>query len=253
MTMREVIRVRKLSFNYNGARVLEGVNLDVNQGDFVALIGPNGSGKTTLMKLLVGQLTPSSGEISLFGTPVGRFKEWPRIGYISQVAREFNKSFPATVREVVGANLYHQMGFFKILKSEHEARIDQVLKWVDMLKFKDNTIGSLSGGQQQRILLARTLVTDPELILLDEPLVGVDARAEDEFFQLINKLNHEGITIMMVSHDIHVVSNQANKIVCLADRKLYYHNAEEFDFNYYLEEIKGKNRLVPEHRHRVVK
>ncbi len=252
--MEQILKIDQVSFQYNGNSILEDVNLKVKKGDFAALIGPNGSGKSTLMRLIIGQLLPNSGKITLFGTPIERFKEWPKIGYMSQTAREFNKSFPATVREVIGANLYHQLGFFKFLKSEHEQKINQVLKWVGMLKVKEKIVGNLSGGQQQRILLGRTLVTDPELILLDEPLVGVDTRAQEEFFILLNKLNKElGISILMVSHDIHVISSKANKIICFSDRKLYTHKAEEFNFDIYYKNIIRKNRLVPNHENQVVK
>ncbi|HLV09199.1 MAG TPA: ABC transporter ATP-binding protein [Halanaerobiales bacterium] len=251
--MEEVIQIDGLNFKYSEKFILKELDLAVEKGDFVALIGNNGSGKSTLLKILVRELIPDRGKIKLFGTLIEHFDKWVKIGYIAQTVREFNKSFPATVREIIGANLYNKMGFIKLLRPEQEDKIEEVLEWVGMLKFKNTSIGSLSGGQQQRVLLARALITDPELILLDEPLTGLDARVQEEFYHLINRLNQDlGISIVMVSHDIHLVSNQANKIACLDGGRLFLHSADEFDFNSYFKSINGESKLIPEYRRRVV-
>ena len=247
--MDNIIDVKNLSFKYDEQIVFKNVNIKVEKGDFLAFIGPNGSGKSTLMKLMIGNLLPAKGEIRLFGKDINIFKQWSKIGYMSQQVRDFNQSFPATVKEVIAANLYHQMGIIKILNKGLEKKIDKALKMVDMYAYKDRQIGNMSGGQQQRVFIARTLVTEPEVIFLDEPMSGIDANSQDEFIDLINKLNKElDITIIMVSHDIHVISSQANKIACFGNQKIYLHQADEFDYNCYLDDRKSR-RILPEHIH----
>ncbi|MFW6036181.1 MAG: metal ABC transporter ATP-binding protein, partial [Halothermotrichaceae bacterium] len=183
--MKNIIKVNNLSYSYDKEPVLKNVNLEINRGDFAAFIGSNGSGKSTFLKILLGLIKADKGEVKLFGEKVSQFDEWKKTGYISQQVKDFNKSFPATVKEIIAANLYHEMGFLKILKGKHDKKINKALKLVDMIKYKNRLIGNLSGGQQQRVFIARTLVTDPDIIFLDEPLVGVDAVVQDDFFDLI--------------------------------------------------------------------
>ncbi|WP_408955892.1 metal ABC transporter ATP-binding protein [Natroniella sp. ANB-PHB2] len=250
----KVIEINNLSFKYDNKLILDDISLEVNKGDFIAFIGPNGSGKSTLLKLLVGILNFKQGEIKILGQPISSFNNWTKVGYISQKAREFNSSFPATVKEIVGANLYSKMGMFKFLTNKLNKEVEQALELVNMLEYKNRMVGELSGGQQQRVFIARTLVNDPEIILLDEPLVGVDAQAQDDFYQLLARLNRRlEITIVMISHDINMISSQADKIVCFSDQKLYSHQMEEFDYLAYLNQIKTNNSiLIPEHNHQVV-
>lgn len=223
--MDKVITANNLSFAYEEQPILKNVNLQINRGDFLAFIGPNGSGKSTLLKLLLGLLTADQGEIKLLETEINDFTNWTKIGYIPQNVKNFNNSFPATVREVIGSNLYSEMNFFKLLTSELEKRIDKALKLVNMLDYKDSLVGNLSGGQQQRIFIARTLVTEPEIIFLDEPLTGVDINAQNELYELLTKLNQElEITVTMVSHDLNSIYRYADRIITvkncqLADKK----------------------------------
>ncbi|ADL13047.1 metal ABC transporter ATP-binding protein [Acetohalobium arabaticum] len=219
--MDKVITVNNLSFAYEEEPILKNVNLQVNRGDFLAFIGPNGSGKSTLLKLLLGLLTADQGEIKLLETEINDFTDWTKIGYIPQNVRNFNNSFPATVREVIGSNLYSEMNFFKLLTAELEERIDKALKLVNMLDYKDSLIGNLSGGQQQRIFIARTLVTEPEIIFLDEPLTGVDINAQNELYELLTKLNQElEITVTMVSHDLNSIYRYTDRIISVKNCQL---------------------------------
>ncbi|AGB41571.1 ATPase component of Mn/Zn ABC-type transporter [Halobacteroides halobius DSM 5150] len=232
--MKEIIEINNLCFAYKEDTILNKINLKINQGDFAAFIGPNGSGKSTLLKLITGSLKPMQGQIKLFNTPVEEFNDWAKVGYVSQKVRSFNDSFPATVREIIGASLYRKMGFFKLLTNKLENEIDRVLDLVGMLDYKARQIGNLSGGQQQRIFIARILINQPEIILLDEPLVGLDIKAQEEFYRLLNNLSQElDITIVMISHDIHVISNQADKIVCFKKGQVFTHQAENFNYNDY--------------------
>ena len=248
--MEEIIEVTDLSFSYEQELILKDISLEISEGDFVAFIGPNGSGKSTLLKLMLGLIKPNRGEIKLFGQKIDKFNDWTKIGYISQEVRGFNESFPATVKEVIAANLYNEMGFFKLLTSNLEKKVDQVLELVGMLDYKDKQIGNLSGGQKQKIFIARTLVTNPAVIFLDEPLVGVDTDSQQEFYNLLAELNTElDITIIMISHDVHVISDQANKVACFANDELYLHQADGFCCSNYLDSLSNNQMWVERHEH----
>jgi zinc transport system ATP-binding protein len=249
--MKPIVKVEKVSFSYEEEEILTNVDLTIDKGDFAAFIGSNGSGKSTLFKLMLGLEEVNKGIIEFFGERIEDFTDWTRVGYISQDVREFNDSFPGTVREVIGANLYSQMNFWKVLNSDLEVKIEQVLNLVGLEGFKDRQLGNLSGGQQQRVFIARTLVTDPEVIFLDEPLVGVDPEAQHDFYQLLNQLNEElEITVVMISHDVHVVSDQATKVVCFNKGQVFSHQGNEFCYDDYYDFSDGTGKvLVPEHRH----
>ncbi|MGM0501642.1 MAG: metal ABC transporter ATP-binding protein [Bacillota bacterium] len=248
--MEKIIDVKNISFSYDRELILKDIDLEVFEGDFIAFIGPNGSGKSTLLKLILGFLEPEKGEIKLFGQQLDDFDNWTRIGYVSQEVRDFNQSFPATVKEIIAANLYQQMGFFKLLTSDLEEKINQTLELVEMLEYKNKQIGNLSGGEKQKIFIARTLVTNPSIILLDEPLVGVDSDSQQEFYQLLANLNSElEITIIMISHDVHVISDQANKIACFANDELFLHQADNFSCKSYLSGLADNQMWVDRHQH----
>lgn len=197
-----VVDISNLSFSYESRKVIDGLDFQVLQRDFVGLVGSNGAGKTTLMKMLVGLLKPDSGEIRLFGSPVGRFRDWDRVGYVPQKSN-FNPLFPATVREVVQSGLYSRKKMFRRLTREDLAKVDEALEVMAIPDLADRRIGMLSGGQQQRAFLARALVNRPDLLILDEPTVGVDTETQESFFHLLRHLHrHHRITFFMVTHDL---------------------------------------------------
>ncbi len=150
-----VVDVQNVSFSYGDRLVLEDVNLTVERGAFVGLVGPNGGGKSTLIKLILGLLKPDRGEIRLFGQPLERFRAWTKIGYVSQKANSFNSGFPATVFEVVAMGLFGKMGLFKWMGKREKEKVYQTLEWVGMAEYARQPIGKLSGGQQQRVFIAR--------------------------------------------------------------------------------------------------
>ncbi|KXS40706.1 MAG: ATPase component of Mn/Zn ABC-type transporter [Candidatus Frackibacter sp. T328-2] len=235
MKMSEIIKIRGLNFGYDEEVILKGVNLDIRNGDFVALVGTNGSGKSTFLKLLTKQISFQQGEIKLFGQNINEFSDWTKLGYISQEVKEFNDSFPATVKEVIGANLYKEFGRFKLLNLRLDQKINKALELVDMLEHKERQIGNLSGGQQQRIFIARALVSEPEVIFLDEPLVGVDIENQNKFYQLLNRLNQDlQLTILIISHDVETVIEYANKVICFSKQKVSSYSIEEFSSEEYL-------------------
>ncbi len=245
-----VIQIKDACFGYEKNIVFHHVSLQVYEKDFIGIVGPNGSGKSTLIKMILGILKPACGEINLLGQGVEHFNQWSKVGYISQRVREFNASFPATVEEVVAANLYHQMGFFKLLNKEHKKKIGEVLEIVGMQDYRKRLIGHLSGGQQQRVFIARTLISDPAILFLDEPTVGVDVKSQDVFYALMKKLNKElGLTLLMVSHDIGVVTEHCNRLACMGNKHLHMHDSQNFDADGYITEVYGSHAKKMEHKH----
>lgn len=221
--MEEILKVKNLNFEYSDTVVLRNVNFTLNRGDCLGIIGSNGAGKSTLMKLILGMLegAGTGSEITVFG---GSLKEnRPRIGYVAQKAASFNNDFPATVREVVMSNLYPRMGLFKRYKKEHEDKLHKALKQVGMEEYEHRLIGRLSGGQQQRVFIARALISEPELLLLDEPTVGVDAQSVKSIMALIKSLNEKGLTIVMTNHDTPTLVQASNKLLIFCE-----HGYEEF-------------------------
>lgn len=226
--MEHVLEVNDLSFAYQGKPILKDVGFTVDRGDFLGIIGPNGSGKSTLVKLMLKLLIPAKGEIKIFGTDIQRFDEWYRVGYVSQKANSFNGDFPATVNEIVGANLMARTGIFGRKPKDYQEKVYHALKKVGMQEYGNQLIGRLSGGQQQRVFIARVLVSDPEIMFLDEPTVGIDVKSEEALYCLLARLNEElGITIVMVTHDIGAITVHANKLVCLGEDGLVVHDIHE--------------------------
>jgi zinc transport system ATP-binding protein len=252
MANKPVIEIKGLSYRYERETVLDNITLNVPENAFLGVVGPNGSGKSTLMKLILGLLKPQHGEIYLFGQEIRRFKNWEKVGYVSQKANSFNTGFPATVFEVVSSGLTKKMGLFKFLKKEDKNKVSKALESVGMLEFSFKNIGELSGGQQQRVFIARALVSDPELLILDEPTVGVDAHNVNSFYQMLGELNKDrGITLLMVTHDIGTVSDKVTHVACL-NKTLHFHGkTEEFEQleRNGLSEIYGHEVHLLDHHH----
>ena len=243
--MENIIEIENLSFSYNDKKLINNISFFIEDGDYVAIIGPNGSAKTTLMKLILGLLKPDSGTIRLFNNSISNFKDYNKIGYMSQNVSDFNKMFPATVGEIVSLGLEKSR-----FKNKNDDRVKKALEIVDMYDFKDRKIGNLSGGQKQRVFIARAILNNPKILFMDEPLAGVDMESQNNFYSLMDKLNKEyNMTLMMVSHDIDIVIEKANKILLLDDGKLYFHNTDTCDCIEQIEEVYGrsKNLLLQKH------
>lgn len=247
------IQLNNVSFQYDAkTKVLEEINLTMTQGQFLGIVGPNGSGKSTLVKIILGLLPPTSGEVKLFGQPIESFNEWSRVGYVSQKANSFNSGFPATVFEVVSTGLFGKIGLFKWLGKKEKARIQRAIEMVGLESFAQRNIGKLSGGQQQRVFIARALVSDPDVLILDEPTVGVDAESVDRFYELIEHLHaHAGISILLISHDIGVITNKVSQVACI-NKKIHFHgDPQEFVLNQeaILSDAYGHEVRLLEHSH----
>ncbi|MBS7530544.1 metal ABC transporter ATP-binding protein [Hazenella sp. IB182353] len=229
---KKVIDITDLNFVYETQPVLESIDLTVYQGEFLALMGPNGSGKSTLTKLILGLLKPQSGTIQIFGESPKIAQKKAQIGYVSQKANSFNRGFPATVREVVASGRYGMKGLFRMMQARDWQKVEEVITKVGLASLQDQNIGKLSGGQQQRAFIARALVSDPQLLVLDEPTVGVDASSSHQFYALLQELHQKlGLTIILVTHDIGAITHYVDRVVCL-NKKLHFHGTPaEFDHN----------------------
>ncbi|MBN2908204.1 metal ABC transporter ATP-binding protein [Polycladomyces sp. WAk] len=227
--MTDMIRMERVYFSYQNEKVLDNVSLTLHQGEFLALVGPNGSGKSTLVKLALGWLKPQAGEIQLMGQDIRRFRDRDKIGYVSQKANSFNLGFPATVFEVVATGLYGKMGLFRWMGRKEKQKVYEAIEQVGLSHLSHRNIGRLSGGQQQRAFIARALVSDPDLLILDEPTVGVDAESVERFYRLLTHLHREKkLTLLLVTHDIGAVTTYVDRIACLNKRIFFHGDPEEF-------------------------
>ena len=198
-----LVEIAGLSCGYEKQRVLEGVDLQIRRGDFVGLLGPSGSGKTTLLRSMLGAVDTYEGEVIIDGAPVSRKR--PRIGYVPQL-ETIDWNFPVTVREVVMMGRTMENRFFPWYRREEKRLADRMLEQLGILHLAGRHIRQLSGGQQQRAFLARALVSSPSLLLLDEPTSGVDVKTRDDVMHLLHDLNHEGVTIVITTHEINAVA-----------------------------------------------
>lgn len=218
ISRREVISIQHLWAGYDHEHVLEDINFSVKENDFIGLIGPNGGGKTTLIKVLLGLLEPSQGEVKILGKSVKEGRKY--VGYVPQLV-DFDREFPANVWEVTRMGRLGRCGLLKRFTSEDEAAVKLALEQVGMLDLRNRPIGDLSGGQRQRVYIARALASEPRLLLLDEPTASVDPQVSTNIYELLNRLN-DRITILMISHDMSAISSYAKSVGCL-NKRLFYH------------------------------
>src|SRR5690625_3528278 len=218
----------------------------------MGLVGPNGGGKTTLINIILGLLKPDQGSINILDEPIEQFQDWNRIGFVSQKANTFNKGFPATVFEVVAMGLTAKIGYFSFMKRKEKQKVLAAIDQVGMGEYAYKNIGNLSGGQQQRVFIARALVSDPELLILDEPTVGIDYQNVERFYELLHELNKkQNITLLLVTHDTGAMTQYATNIVCLNQTLHFHGKSEEYTALSadYLSEIYGHPVQVIVHDH----
>ena len=243
-----LIEVDDVTFAYASRPVVDGVTLNVDEGEFLGLVGPNGSGKTTLLELIIGLRRPDSGSIRLFGEPAHESAHGDRIGYVPQDVASAKDEMPVTVREVVRMGRYPGTWLGRLTGADRRA-IDEALARVEIDDLADRRIGRLSGGQRQRVFIARALAADADLLALDEPTVGVDAESRESFYDLLHELNEEGMTIVLIEHDIGIVTTHASEIACL-NRELYFHgDPEAFVDTDALADAYGGSQSIVHHNH----
>ncbi len=245
-----LINVKNVSFFYGIGKVLDAVSLDIQLGDFLAIIGPNGSGKTTLVKIILGLLEPSEGEIRILGKRLQEFSDWQKIGYVPQKATHIDPFFPVSVREVVGMGLLSSKRSSSLTKKKWDSAIQKALRQVGMESIQNRRIGNLSGGQQQRVFIARAIVNQPHILFLDEPTTGVDAETQEHFYDMLDNLNKkEQITIALITHEIGIINRHVNKIACLNQKLIYHGTHAEFCRSEAFKEMLAGGHHFISHRH----
>ena len=224
-----IVTTELLSCSYREGRVLEDVSFQVERGDYVGIVGPNGSGKSTLIKALLGLVTINRGTAALFGTPLSDFRDWHKVGYLPQSLQLVNPVFPATVHETVGLGLLSLKRFPKRLNRADKDKINTILDELGVLDLEHKLIGELSGGQLQRVLLARAIVNDPELLVLDEPTAALDPETRGRFYAMIADINRtRGVTVLLVTHDSGAIGEHASKMLYLDKKILFYGSFDQF-------------------------
>ncbi|HEX6647069.1 MAG TPA: metal ABC transporter ATP-binding protein [Nitrososphaeraceae archaeon] len=215
-----LVSVQSVSYYYNSESVLENVSFDIEEGDFLGIIGPNGAGKTTLFHCMLGLLNSYSGRITILNQDIKKNKKiFKTIGYIPQ-KKSIDQKFPLTVQELVSLSL---------TRKTSKNIVFEILKQVGLYKMKNKTIGQLSGGQQQRVLIAKALVNNPIILMLDEPTNELDQKSQNDFYFLLKELNEKNkITIIWTSHDMDAVNKYANKVSCINKRMFFHGDKGEF-------------------------
>jgi len=211
-----VLEVSSLNVARPNSVAIEDANFTINRGDYVGIVGPNGGGKTTLLLALLNIIPRTKGTIRLFGQDIASFSSWEKVAYVPQHAVNFDPHFPLAVRELVALGRVNRGNLGRTLKRKDGEAVDEVLEFMGISDIANRRIGQLSGGQKQRVLVAKALVRKPEIILLDEPIVGVDAKTQEKFYKKLSDLNlQKGITIMLVTHDLAAVFCRMSKVMCI--------------------------------------
>lgn len=240
-----VIEVKHLTFK----TILNDISFEIRRGDYAAIIGPNGGGKSTLIKLLLGLIAKESGDIKLFGqTP--SFKVLKNIGYVSQGISKLDENFPISVNEVITLGLIANKSLFGRVNQKDKIAIDGVLEKMNIAELKNARISELSGGQRQRVMIAKALVNQPKVLILDEPNTGVDKQSQINFYALLKDLNSkENITILFVTHDLGVIVDDINKVLCINQSLLACHDPRQMYHSEQLNELYGVNAHMVCHHH----
>ncbi|MER6155508.1 metal ABC transporter ATP-binding protein [Streptomyces sp. NPDC001868] len=210
-----VISLRGVRAELGSRTVLRGIDLTVRRGEVVALLGANGSGKSTAVRTVIGQVPVSDGEIELFGTPRRRFRDWKRLGYVPQRTTAAG-GVPATVTEIVASGRLSRTRLGILRKADHEA-IRHALEMVGMADRAKDSVNALSGGQHQRVLIARALASEPELLIMDEPMAGVDLASQEVLAETLRGQVERGTTVLLVLHELGPLEPLIDRAVVLRD------------------------------------
>ncbi len=216
-----LLRAEGVSFGYAHDPVLRGVTLEVRAGEFVALVGPNGSGKSTLLKVLLGALEPHAGSVELLGRKPGDVRDRWRVGYVPQ-RPSLVSEVPATVEEIVAAGRLRQRGWWRGLTGSDRVAVRHAIESVGLERLADRPLNELSVGQQQRVFIARAFAGEPVLLLLDEPVAGVDAESQRRFRDsLVHLIRQHGAGVLLVSHELAAVADVIDRVIVLKERVVF--------------------------------
>jgi zinc transport system ATP-binding protein len=222
MTAPVLLEASGVSFSYGVDRVLDGVDLRIGPGEFVALVGPNGSGKSTLLRVLLGLLPPSAGWVQLFGTPPSRMRDRWRLGYVPQ-RPDLARDLPATVEEVVAAGRLARGRWWRRSSADDRREVTHALESVELLDRRGRRVSELSGGQQQRAFIAKAFAGQPELLILDEPVAGVDLDSQRRFRDsLTHFVREHQAAVLLVSHELGAVAEDLDRVVVLRHGRVYF-------------------------------
>ncbi|WP_254544053.1 metal ABC transporter ATP-binding protein [Halomarina pelagica] len=242
------VEVDSVTFAYGERPVIDDVSLTVEDGEFLGLVGPNGSGKSTLLELVLGLLRPDRGTVRLFGEPAREFDDGTRIGYVAQQTTRGADELPITVREVVRMGRYPHAGLRRLGADDRRA-IEDAMATVGVADLASRRVGDLSGGQRQRVFIARALASEADLLALDEPAVGVDADSRDAFYDLLADLNDGGMTVILIEHDLGVVTERASRVACINRRVFFHGDPDGFADSDALANAYGANQRRLHHDH----
>jgi zinc transport system ATP-binding protein len=246
----KVIEVEGLTVVRSGQTVIQNASFVVHAGDYIGMVGPNGGGKTTILKAVLGVIPFVSGRVRLFGHDLRHFKDWGRIAYLSQNAIAFDEQFPLSVRELVSLGRLTRKRMGRPLGREDRKTVEGTLKYMGISDLAKKRIGQLSGGQKQRVVLAKALVRDPSILILDEPVSGVDSQTQERFYKLLSDLNLERkMTILMVSHDLAAVFCRMSHMICVNRLVRTSPITDHFDPNPILKETYGEHFQFAYHQH----
>jgi len=243
------VEMQHVEVRLQGRVILQDVNLRIEQGSFWALLGPNGAGKTTLLRVIVGLIRPTRGSVRVFGREPWKLGPWRRaIGYVPQF-HQVDVRFPVRAKDVVMMGRYGVLGLFRRPGPEDWRRVYEALERVGVAHLAERPLRALSGGERQRVFLARALVTQPRLLLLDEPTAAVDVAASQSLYELLRQLHREGMTVVMVSHDVGVVAQFVDSVACLNRRLVAHGRPETVLTGDTLEEMYGCQAVFFHHVH----
>jgi zinc transport system ATP-binding protein len=227
--MPELIRVDNLSCRHGSVEALSRISFSVESGEYLGIVGPNGSGKSTLIRALLGLMPVYEGTVTLFGEPLSTFKKWEQFGYLPQNMGPLNPAFPATVAEVVQLGLLAGKSLPRRLCRHDRQQVQETLELLGIDHLRRRMIGELSGGQQQRVMLARALVNNPQLLVMDEPTAALDPEIRNRFYDLLGQMNKtRGTTVLLVTHDSGSIGKYASKMLYLDKKVLFWGSFEEF-------------------------
>lgn len=212
----KIIVLKNLGFDYGDGWVFHKLNIEIEEGDFVAVIGANGAGKSTLLKMLANLMPPSQGSIEYYGKDIKTFSEWEKIGYVPQNFAKNRQDFPISVNEIIATGLLTPQKFLGRINENDKEKINKVINFFHLQDLAHRRMGELSGGQQQRVFLARAMVKEPRILLLDEPSTAMDDHTKKELYTYLEQINkRQGVTIVMVSHDLELAAKTAKSALCL--------------------------------------
>lgn len=222
-----IISLDNVSVSFGISQILQNISLDIKQGDFIGITGPNGAGKSTLIRTILN-LNPYTGSIHLWDKPLSHFHHWNYIGYVPQSLTQYSHQFPATVEEIVSLGLISTLSWPRILNKDNINHIHNTLKSLNIEDLAKTSIHDLSGGQRQRVWLAKALVSNPKILILDEPTNALDPEIRQVFYEQISALHKQGLTILLITHDINDIGNYAKKLLLIDTKIVFWGDFHEF-------------------------